>query len=83
MDHQRKAWQMIPNRKIMPTRYVVMDPRQNIAMQFDQKILGKMVNTPNKADSADANKNRFITPTLDKYSSFMLDYFFIFDLEKD
>jgi hypothetical protein len=36
MDHQQNTWQMKPNRKIMPSRWVVMDPKQNIAVQFDQ-----------------------------------------------
>ena len=44
MAHQEKAWQMKPNRKIMPSRWVVTDPGQHIAMQFDQKMLGKLIN---------------------------------------
>jgi hypothetical protein len=28
-DHQRKTWQMAPNRKIMPSRWIVTDPGQN------------------------------------------------------
>jgi hypothetical protein len=44
MDHQDKDWQMKPNRKIMPSRWVITDPRQNIALQFDQKILAKIIN---------------------------------------
>lgn len=44
IDHRQQAWQMRPNRKIMPSRWIVTDPGQKIAMQFDQKILGKMVN---------------------------------------
>jgi len=44
MAHQEKAWQMRPNRKIMPSRWVVTDPGQHIAMQFDQKMLGKLIN---------------------------------------
>jgi hypothetical protein len=43
-DHRQKTWQMRPNRKIMPSRWLVTDSGQNIVMQFDQKILGKMVN---------------------------------------
>ena len=43
-DHQKKTWQMKPNRKIMPSRWVIADSNKNISMQFDQKILGKMIN---------------------------------------
>jgi hypothetical protein len=43
MDHHGKDWTMTPNRKIMPSRWSVTDPAQNIAMQFDQKILGKAI----------------------------------------
>lgn len=43
-DHEQQAWQMKPNRNIMPSRWVVSDPRPNIAMQFDQKIVSKMAN---------------------------------------
>lgn len=44
MDEKQRAWGMSPNRKIMPSRWIVTDPQQRIAMQFDQKILGKLVN---------------------------------------
>ena len=44
VDRQHLTWQVKPNRKIMPSRWVVTDPRQHIAMQFDQKILEKLVN---------------------------------------
>jgi hypothetical protein len=44
VDHQQLTWQVRPNRKIMPSRWVVTDPRQHITVQFDQKILGKLVN---------------------------------------
>lgn len=43
-DHQQQTWQMRPNRKIMPSRWTVTGPRQDVAMQFNQKIFGKMVN---------------------------------------
>jgi hypothetical protein len=43
-DHLQDTWRMQPNRKIMPSRWVVTDPGQNIAMQFDQRILAKMTN---------------------------------------
>ena len=44
LDHQQKAWQMRPNRKIMPSRWDITDPRQDIVMQFDQNLPGKMIN---------------------------------------
>jgi len=43
-DEDEREWQMRPNRKVMPSRWVVTDPDGRIAMQFDQKMLGKMVN---------------------------------------
>jgi hypothetical protein len=44
IDELGRAWRMQPNRKIMPSRWIVTDPDQSIAMQFDQKILGKLTN---------------------------------------
>ena len=44
IDHRQQIWEMQPNRKIMPSRWVITEPGRSIAMQFDQKILGKMVN---------------------------------------
>jgi len=44
IDHANRTWQMKPNRRIMPSRWTVTGPEQKIAMQFDQKILGKLVN---------------------------------------
>jgi hypothetical protein len=35
---------MQPNRKLMPSRWIVTDPDQRVAMQFDQKIVGKLAN---------------------------------------
>lgn len=43
-DDKDQTWQMKPNRKIMPSRWIITDCKQNIAMQLDQKILGKIVN---------------------------------------
>ena len=45
-DEDQREWQMRPNRKDVPSRWIVTEPEQNIAMQFDQKILGKLVNPP-------------------------------------
>ena len=44
VDQQQQIWQVRPNRKIMPSRWVLTDPSQHITVQFDQKILGKLVN---------------------------------------
>jgi hypothetical protein len=44
IDELGRSWRMQPNRKVMPSRWIVTDPGQNIAMQFDQKILGKLTN---------------------------------------
>jgi len=43
-DSDQRAWRMRPNRKVMPSRWIVTDPEERVAMQFDQKILGKLVN---------------------------------------
>lgn len=43
-DHRQQLWRMKPNRKIMPSGWVVTEPGEKIAVQFDQKILGKMIN---------------------------------------
>jgi len=44
MDHEQQIWHMKPNRKIMPSRWLVTDPNQQVVMQFDQRILGKLAN---------------------------------------
>ena len=44
LDQDNQTWQMKPNRKIMPSRWMVADPGGRLVLQFDQKILGKMVN---------------------------------------
>lgn len=49
---------MRPNRKIMPSRWIVTDPDRNIAMQFDQKILGKLTNPIYKCALAFLNGDR-------------------------
>lgn len=43
-DHENNKWQMKPNRKLMPSRWIVTDSRDDVIVQFDQKILGKLVN---------------------------------------
>lgn len=48
LDEQRQPWRMRPNRKVMPSRWIVTDPQQRIAMQFEQNILGKLSNPLHK-----------------------------------
>ena len=48
MDDRHQEWVMTPNRKIMPSRWIVRDPKQRVAMQFDQRILGKLANPLSK-----------------------------------
>lgn len=43
-DGDQRAWQMKPNRKVMPSRWAITDPNGSVAMQFDQKTLGKLAN---------------------------------------
>ncbi len=47
-DERQQPWRMRPNRKIMPSRWIVTDPQQRIAMQFEQNILGKLSNPLHK-----------------------------------
>jgi hypothetical protein len=44
IDAQGRTWRMQPDRKLMPSRWIVTDPHQRVAMQFDQKIVGKLAN---------------------------------------
>jgi len=43
-DGQSNRWTMKPNRKIMPSRWRVTGIDGRAAVQFDQKILGKLTN---------------------------------------
>jgi hypothetical protein len=43
-DDQERVWSMAPNRRIMPSRWIITDPEQRIALQFDQKALQKLAN---------------------------------------
>ena len=66
-NHLEDAWQMKPNRKIMPSRWIITDSSGNVAAQFDQKILGKMVNPLYKIaltvlDQADTEVFRLVDP---------------------
>jgi hypothetical protein len=48
VDEQQRVWRMGPNRKIMPSRWIVTDPQQRVVMQFEQSILGKLSNPLHK-----------------------------------
>ena len=67
IDDLGRTWRMEPNRKLMPSRWIVSDPHQAIAMQFDQKIAGKLVNPLYKCamsflDRDDVELYRLIDP---------------------
>jgi hypothetical protein len=57
IDDRGRTWRMQPNRKVMPSRWIVTDPQQAIAMQFDQKIAGKLVNPLYKCAMAFLDEN--------------------------
>ncbi len=42
IDSEHQAWTMKPNRKIMPTRWILTDPGRSVAMQFDQNLSSKL-----------------------------------------
>jgi hypothetical protein len=44
LDERERAWSMAPNRRFAPSRWIVTDPDQYIALQFDQKALQKLAN---------------------------------------
>lgn len=44
MDEDHKAWTMKPNRKILPTRWILTGPSQSLAIQFDQNLSRKLKN---------------------------------------
>ena len=48
VDEQQRVWRMGPNRKIMPSRWIVTDPQQRVVMQFERSILGKLSNPLHK-----------------------------------
>ena len=43
-DGKSNSWTLKPNRKVMPSRWLVTDADGEVAVQFDQKILGKLIN---------------------------------------
>jgi hypothetical protein len=44
VDHAAGEWLLQPNRKIMPSRWLLGNAEYSPLFQFDQKILGKLVN---------------------------------------
>jgi hypothetical protein len=67
VDNEQAIWKMAPNRKIMPTIWSMIDPDQNIVMQFNQKVIGKLVNPLYKtllvlSDSKDREVYRIVDP---------------------
>jgi hypothetical protein len=43
-DHDHGTWHASPNRKVMPSRWVVTDPGRQTVVQLDAKIAGKLLN---------------------------------------
>ena len=44
VDHEQQVWQVAPNRRIMPSRWLLTDPAQQVIVQFSQQILRKILN---------------------------------------
>ena len=66
-DGEGRIWRMTANRKLAPSRWIVRDPEQRIAMQFDQKTLAKLTNPLCRVslvvlDSANRELYRLIDP---------------------
>ena len=38
-----RRWTLQPNRKVMPTRWLLSDEQERLEFQFDQKVFGKLV----------------------------------------
>lgn len=43
-DSRGQFWSMEPNRRVMPSRWILTDPAGDAAAQFEQRILAKLVN---------------------------------------
>ena len=43
-DADAKLWKLRANRRIMPTRWALYDPSDNVVLQFDQRVFGKLIN---------------------------------------
>ncbi|PLX99162.1 MAG: hypothetical protein C0622_10850 [Desulfuromonas sp.] len=44
VDAWENVWRLAPNRKVMPSHWTLSDPAGCVALQFDQRIAGKIVN---------------------------------------
>ena len=44
VEPRGRQWTLQPNRKVLPTRWLLSDEQERLAFQFDQKVLGKLVN---------------------------------------
>jgi hypothetical protein len=44
VDHGGRHWTLQPDRKVMPTRWLLSDEHGSLELQFDQKLLGKLAN---------------------------------------
>lgn len=44
IDHDRGVWQLAANRSIMPSRWLLTDPKHTLVLQFDQQTVRKLVN---------------------------------------
>jgi hypothetical protein len=66
-DADAKLWQLRANRRIMPTRWVLNDPSDKVVLQFDQKVLGKLINPLYRVvftllDAEDRERYRMVDP---------------------
>jgi hypothetical protein len=43
-DHDQQVWRLSANRAVMPSRWLLTDPAQRLALQYDQQVLRKLVN---------------------------------------
>jgi hypothetical protein len=44
VDGEGQVWRLAANRRIMPSRWLLTDPAQRLALQFHQQILRKLLN---------------------------------------
>lgn len=44
IDKDRETWTMNPNRKILPTRWILTGPNRSLAVQFDRNLSRKLKN---------------------------------------
>jgi hypothetical protein len=67
IDKDNKTWTMKPNRKILPTRWILSGQNQSLAMQFDRNFSHKLKNPIYKVilsllDSQDKEIYRIVDP---------------------